>query len=487
MRKLLTPGPAALIALVVGLWLGFSPLKNTDLFFHLAGGRWLLEHGFTPVDPFSVTGTAGWFPHEWGFGVACILLVKALGAAGPALLVAALVSANVLLLWAALGRAEPRRGLLSLLVLGAVLCVQGQTWAEERPYHLGHLLFTLAVLAVQSWRAGKQRVLWLFPVLGVAWVNLHGSWLLGPALLGSTAVGLLLDDPSQRRRAGYAGLAALAAFLLAALSPSGTSVYLYPLRHSLLESTQNIVEWTPLDMKDRWSWAFIALLGGMFFWTGAAPRRRFAILLPTLGLAVAALKVQRHATFASVLLALALLEHAAQARPFQVPEPLRRLFASLDGALARWSANASGALLPGLVLGLLALVHAQQPVPLEDGVRRSLIPLAAMERLKSLPPGRVMNEFVVGGVISFFAGPEYKVFIDPRNDPFPADIHRDYMRLQWGEPGWEEALTRYDPDYLVWLTGSPSNILLEHLRQRGGWREELVDESGFVLWVRERP
>ncbi|XXF80289.1 hypothetical protein P2318_11190 [Myxococcaceae bacterium GXIMD 01537] len=487
MRKLLTPGPAALIALVTGVWLGISPLKNYDLFFHLAGGRWLLEHGFTPVDPFSITGTAGWFPHEWGFGVLCMLLVRGLGAAGPALLVATLVVANLLLLWRAMGRADPRKGLLALLVLGAVLAVQGQTWSEERPYHLGHLLFTLAVLAVQSWRAGNDRILWLFPVLGVAWVNLHGSWLLGPALLGASAVGLAVDDPSQRRRAGFALLAAAAAFLGAGLSPSGTSVYLYPLHHSLLESTQNIVEWTPINLKDSWSWPFLALLGGALFWAGASPQRRIAILLPTAGLAVAALKVQRHATFAAVLLGLALLEHAAQAQPLGVPGPVRRLLSALDGALTRWSASASGAPWPGIVLALLALIHAQQPVPIEEGVRRSRIPIAAMERLKALPPGRVMNDFIAGGVISYFAGPEYKVFIDPRNDPFPDAIHRDYMRLQWGEPGWEEALTRYDPDYLVWLTGSPSNILLEHLRRQGGWREELEDSSGFVLWVRERP
>src|SRR5688500_5468671 len=123
-RSFLLPGPAALIALVLAVRLGMSPLKHFDLFFHLAGGRFLLEHGFTRVDPFSVTGTAGWVPHEWGFGVLCMLLVRWLGAGGPALLVAALVSANVLLLWHALGRAASgRRGLVALAALGLVLWV----------------------------------------------------------------------------------------------------------------------------------------------------------------------------------------------------------------------------------------------------------------------------------------------------------------------------------------------------------------------------
>ena len=98
-RALLIPGPAALLALYLGVRLGLSPLKHYDLFFHLAGGRYVLEHGFNRVDPFSLTGTAGWVPHEWGFGVFCVLLVKVLGAAGPALLTGALVAANALLLF----------------------------------------------------------------------------------------------------------------------------------------------------------------------------------------------------------------------------------------------------------------------------------------------------------------------------------------------------------------------------------------------------
>jgi hypothetical protein len=148
MRSLL-PGPAALAALVLAVRLGMSPLKSFDLFFHLAGGRFVLEHGFTRVDPFSVTGTAGWVPHEWGFGVLCVLLLRWLGAAGPALLVAVLVSANVLLLWRALNRAASgHRGLLAVAALGAVLLVHAPTWPQERPYHVGHLLFTLAVLCV---------------------------------------------------------------------------------------------------------------------------------------------------------------------------------------------------------------------------------------------------------------------------------------------------------------------------------------------------
>lgn len=485
-RALLIPGPVALLALYFGVRLGLSPLRHFDLFFHLAGGRYILEHGFTRVDPFSLTGTSGWVPHEWGFGVLCVLLVKALGAAGPALLTGALVAANMLVLWAVIGRAMPRRGLLALGVLGLVLAVQSPTWTQERPFHVGHLLFALAVLGTQAWRAGNDRLPWFAPLLGVAWANLHGSWLLGPALLGATAVGQALDVPEQRPRAVRALAASVAMFLVAAVSPSGPGIWLYPIQHSLLRSTQNINEWVPINLAAGWSWAYLALFGAALFCVGQARVRRIAILLPTLGLGLAALKVQRHAPFAAVLLAVALLEHAAQGQGLGWPERLRRPFRALDQTFARWSAAAHGALWPAVALLVLAGVSWRNPIPVEQGLLRQRYPLACFEALRKLPPGKVLNAFVIGGALSYFAGPDYKVFIDSRNDPFPQPIHDDYVRLIWLEPGWQESLARYNPDYLLWEWDSPGNILLEQLQLRGGWRE-VVRDGQYVLWARARP
>ena len=481
------PAPVGLIACGLLLWLAARPLRNYDLFFHLAGGRYILEHGFSRVDPFSLTGTAGWVPHEWGFGVLCTLLLKALGAAGPALLIAALVASNVLLLSVALRRAGGRDAhLLDLLCLGLVMGVHSATWLQERPFHVGQLFFTLAVLGVQAWRAGNGRWLWAFPVLGLAWANLHGSWPLGPALLASVALGQCLDDPTpaSRRRTVKALAAALAMFLVAGLSPDGLHIYLYPLQHALLPSTQTIYEWQPLDLGYRWSWAYLALFAGFFFVVGRARTHRIAVLLPSLVLGIAALKVQRHAPFAAVLLALALREHAATAHAPAFPALLERLRSRVERGLAGWSTGASLALWPAVLLLGLTVLHAGRPLPMKAGTH-AMIPLHLLQTLSEQPPGRVLNRFILGGSISYFAGTGFKVFIDSRNDPFPTAIHDDYEHLVLSRPGWEEALERYDPDYLVWDTVNPGNLLLDHLRARGGWREA-AREGVYVLWIRER-
>jgi hypothetical protein len=478
------------LALLVAVPIALSPLKNYDLFFHLAGARWILTHGFTRQDPFSVTGTAGWVPHEWGFGILAELSLRVSGAAGPELLTATLVAAFVLLAWRAIRSASSAPGLVELGVLALTLVSQAFTWYQERPYHLGHVLFAVAVLLTQAWRRGSQRAHWALIPLCALWANLHGSWILGPALLGSTAVGALLDggDAAHRRRCALAlGVAALA-YLASALSPSGPSIYLYPILHSLLSSTGTLEEWRPLDLTLRWARYFLAFAFLAAFVCGGARPRAWAILLPTLGLTVASLGAQRHAPFAALLLAIFVAEHHHHLAPSRLPAAVRGAFQRLQGWSTSWLQRADGAAWPFLVLAGLAVAAVLHPVPVRERLYPGRFPLACFDALKSLPPGKVLNRFIMGGPLSYFAGPEYKVFIDSRNDPFPQRIHDDYDAFVYGLPGWREALARYSPDYVLWNRTGPGSALPELLLREGGWVKVVEPErEDCTLLRRERP
>src|SRR5258706_2716546 len=142
MRRHFLPGPAALLAAAVGLPIAFSGLKSFDLFFHLAGARWILAHGFPHADPFSVTAVGRPVPQEWGFGVLAELALRAFGAAGPELVIAALVCACALLVYRAINGTGATSLLLLVFVLGAI----SFTFNQERPYHAGHALFALGLV-----------------------------------------------------------------------------------------------------------------------------------------------------------------------------------------------------------------------------------------------------------------------------------------------------------------------------------------------------
>lgn len=470
--------------------IALSPLKNYDLFFHLAGARWILTHGFTRQDPFSVTGTAGWVPHEWGFGILAELSLRVFGAAGPELLTATLVAAFILLGWRAIRSASSAPGLVELGVLALTLVSQAFTWYQERPYHLGHVLFALALLLTQAWRRGSQRAPWALLPLCALWANLHGSWILGPALLGSTAVGALLDggDAAHRRRCALALGAAALAYLASALSPSGPSIYLYPILHSVLSSTGTLEEWQPLDLTLRWARYFLAFAFLAAFVCGGARSRTWAILLPALGLTVASLGAQRHAPFAALLLAVFVAEHHHRLAPSALPDAVRGAFRRMERWSSAWIQRAGGTAWPFLVLAAIGVAAALHPAPVREKLYPGRFPLACFDALKSLPPGKVLNRFIMGGALSYFAGPEYKVFIDSRNDPFPQQIHDDYDTFVYALPGWREALARYSPDYVLWNRTGPGRALPELLLREGGWVKIAEPErEDCTLLKRERP
>ena len=474
LRRALLPGPAAILALLFAVPIALSPVKSFDLFFHLASGRYLLAHGFPAHDPFGATATH--FPlHEWGFGALCALLVKSFGAAGVEVLTAACVTLAIGFTWRAI--IQHLRGIAGIGLLFLVVYAMSPTFEDERPFHLSHALFGATLLIVSRWRRGHSP--WILVPLTALWANLHGSFPIGPALLCGAAIGSLADEnPNPGRIARAFGIATIA-WIGAAISPGGLFTLITPIAHALLPSTQGILEWEPLIPEPGWARAFLVLFALTIAAWARAPRIRLASALPAGLLAIAAIGARRHVPLAAMALAWSAAEHIAL-RPLMMPEQIARI----DGALARWSSACGGGLLALVALCAIAAQALAHPASIESRLYPGRVPLRAALALKSLPPGRVLARFRLGGFVAFAAGDGHPVFIDARNDPYPAQIHADYRTLFNVEPGWERVLGAFAPRYLLWSREDGGNVLLAMLQCRGGWRT-LVDEPAGTLWIRE--
>lgn len=189
---------------VLAFLLASTPARNSDLWLHLASGRWL-SAAWLPdgTEPFSST-TQGlfWVNHSWlsdflfyetyrlGDGTALVVAKAVLTALLAALLccfrrrgegmgilaISAFVALLALGPWLALQPA-----LLSLL--GVVLTL----YLLERP----HLVESVSAGRARSWR-------WLLIPLFALWANLDGWFILGPILVGIYAIGGLLHHPSSK-------------------------------------------------------------------------------------------------------------------------------------------------------------------------------------------------------------------------------------------------------------------------------------------------
>ncbi|MBL8912240.1 MAG: hypothetical protein JNM17_16230 [Archangium sp.] len=472
-KRWLLPGPAALAALLIIAPAATAPLEANDLFFHLASGRWLLEHGsFPTTDPFSPTATAQ-APHEWAWGVLCELSVRTLGGAGPKLLVSALVAALFFALFRALDPRDEKKALVKLTLFGCALSTLSFTWYQERPYHLGHLMFVLWLLALRAWEEDRTlKRAALVVGLSLAWANLHGSWPLGPAFLVASLIGHQIEGTNLDRRG--AGLL-LACIGVAAIHPGGVSNLLYPLQHQLLGSTQTIEEWRSLDFSFGFTWVLVVLAAGAVASFVKKDARAWHVLLPALLLVAAAFWSRRHAPFAGIALAVAC------ARLFEGPQP------RVDAILNRWLGAANGFVWPAVLWIALAVGAARTPRTVRESIHDGWYPIAGLDALTSRPPGRVLAKFEWGSVVSALGAGRYQTFIDSRNDPYAANVHEAYAMMRTLKPGWKDKLAEFKPDYVLWGgVGRDFSWPLVWALEAEGWQRVAEDDVG-VLLVRPPP
>jgi tetratricopeptide (TPR) repeat protein len=172
-----------LLACLVGIafLLGCYEMGDTDVWWHLRGGQWILEHGRVPgLDPFTF-GSADrpWIDIHWSYEVALALVYRAGGVGGLVLLGAAFGCGAFLAVLSARHRAWPT-AVAVLCWLPALVLFGFRLDPRPEVFSLLYLGCFLAVL----WRVDDRPALgWLLPPLQVLWVNAQGLFVFGPVLV----------------------------------------------------------------------------------------------------------------------------------------------------------------------------------------------------------------------------------------------------------------------------------------------------------------
>lgn len=245
MSRALTLIFLGLVLFLGALW-GSRPLVHDDLFFHLATGQHVVEHGEVPTtDLFSFTrGGERWVSHEWGFGVVAHFFWFAKGYWALVALKACLVVAILLVLLGLMqyrsdrALTNPAPGHVALLAIG-LWAIHDQLILRAS---LFSSLFILVLLCLLYWfdRTGSRLAFAAIALLFLGWGNFHGEVLFGLFVLGvSTAEAFLarfrysVPVPASLLQASparpYLRLFALS-FLLTLVNPNGIQVLLYPFR-----------------------------------------------------------------------------------------------------------------------------------------------------------------------------------------------------------------------------------------------------------------
>ncbi len=276
---------------------------ETDLWWHLASGRWIVQHETVPAtDPFSQYGhDRPWTAYTWLFDVISLKVHQNFGLLGIEYLKAILALLFGLTLYCLLQKLVGSFGfgaLLTALVLAACLPL-----ATPRPWLFTILFFSVELALLTNLRnRGRTRAIWILPLLFALWANLHVQFIYGFVLIGF----FLVEGLAQRfwrGTEGYTGtwssarLYALILVLCAGavcVNPYGLSIYRTVWEYANQSGIYLLIQdLSPPNFRSPTHWIFIVLvLGGALVIGQSRTRSVLPYLLLLFGV-FAGLRMQR--------------------------------------------------------------------------------------------------------------------------------------------------------------------------------------------------
>lgn len=447
---------------------------DSDTWWHLATGRWIVSHGAIPdVDVFSFTQTgSAWHIPGWPAQLLLYAVYQFAGDLGLSALAGLMVAAA----FAAVALVSPgEQPFVRVVALLFAAVVSSIYWAA-RPA-LFSFLFAAITLAALT-RPLSPRTWVALPLVLALWANIHGGFAIGFILIGLALIGhavrWALTRDAQDRRAVLAltgcGLACGAA---ACLNPYGFEMLAYPFKTVGLQALGlYIQEWQPPDLTTPLGQAFAAWVAVTLAVAVLAWRR---VQLPSLALFVGA-----------SALAFSAARHVPLAALTGVPVftvGLSGLLADRLGARATALGNRPGVpALNAVVLGLVVLLagvrwlasSTPESLPIGSPMKPPTEAVAALAEQDL--PGPIFNAYDFGGYL-IWALPERPTFIDGRTDLFPVEQFRDYVTVEDGGAEALAVLDRYGLRTALVRAGSPISA---RLATSAAWREAFADDIAVV-------
>lgn len=455
-----------LLAALALATLGASMFGDADPFWHIAAGDLIRATRAIPdSDPWSFTaGDYRWLNISWLWDALMSLARERLGWHGAVAINAVTVALTLTLVYANCAL-RCRDGIAAFLAtLGAMTLLD----LYLRPLQVTTLMIAAWALLLGLAARGECRLRWLalLPLSTLAWVNMHGGFIAGPALLGA-----FLIEAIMRRNAPLAralGFTLAGTFLAMLINPYGLSIIEAVWRPMTTVANQFLDEWRPFTATP---YALLTSFYAVLF-VMLVPRRALPVLTAERWLAygwlLLALTSVRYFSLFAVLSAPAFASALiAYMKPARQPTPLalsiRATARRLCGQRAFAAAAAIACLLAALWLPGAARFYRQEtlnPVP------------ALAEEIAFLKahPARMLSHFDFGGVLIYETRGEIPVFMDGRTETaYPRDVMLDYMRFELGEPGWEAMLERRRIDgVMIPNKGRPQ--LMDRFAGRKGWQ-----------------
>ena len=469
----------ALVPLCVGagvylffLYLGDTRLQDSDSFWQVKIGQWILDHHAMPTtDFYSFTRTgAPWISTSWLSQVLFAYSHAQLDWAGPVILTAVAVAVTVAVFVYLLDAQieAPRAVLFAML---ALLLSTHHVLARPHILALPVMVAWVGVLMAAADRKSAPSWYWL-PLMAL-WANLHGGFVLGLALIGPISLEAVEHAEKGRRLALFMRwvLFGIGALIASCLTPYGWWTLLGATKIlGLGELLSLIFEWMPANFSTftPFEGALLGLIAfGYYRGLVLSAPRIFLILFLTWG----ALTHVRSIEAFAFLVPLVLAKPLGEMFPRPVPD-------AADAG--RWPARYVTA------LGALMIVAASwTSTSLYLGQHRFTFttthtPVAAVDVLEQRKVQRVFNAYQFGG---YLISRNIPVFVDGRAELYGEKFVMDFFKATEGKKPelLPRLLDEYKIDATLLVADAPGPQILDQLK---GWKRIYTDDIA-VIHVRD--
>ena len=250
----------------------FSTCKLTidnDTYFLLNHGKYILEHGFPTIEPFTMHKDLPFVIQQWLFAVGYYLVFIKLGTAW---VLAGLILFNYLLMYAlyklCMLVSEKNYVLSGVMVILIDLLLLTHNFIKTRPQIITYLLLILEVYIIERFKKNnKPGILFLIPLISLLLINIHAAmwWFIFIFMLPFIAEGLIEKIILKKDTYEFRWLFVIIAlaFMVGFINPYGLKAITYFINSYSGEMAEIITEMRPVVVTD---FAGIFIIGILFLY-----------------------------------------------------------------------------------------------------------------------------------------------------------------------------------------------------------------------------
>lgn len=446
-----------------------------DLWWHMALGKYYITHHTLTIDHsiFSWTPTdSTWIYNTCLGSIAIYLFYNFMGGFGLWILQSLVFLGVFLSFYLFLRLINQRLDLNSVTIIAAIGIACSMACRYYKPELFSALLFGWMIFLFFYVKIKRNKYLfYLYPLMFVFWVNLHGAFVVGLIFLAMAFTGEVLNriffsgESFTTEELFHFGVASVLSLAATLINPYGVAY--------LLSTYQGVTSEINAEMNNKFVLAYVSLWrylktgGPAFLSVGITAWIMTILFLLILMLSSYQLFKKKTFDFTVLMISSALYWKGMETSRTSYFFPIASFFILFYLMIHHLKLKyfSSKMVMFSLIIFIFFFVSVTY-FNIRYGTDNrwfgqgldNYAPVKEVAFLKKYKlEGPIFNDYVIGGYLLWDLYPDYKVFIDPRCSPYIKQVFPDYMDFT-SKPLTSEEIRRFREKY-------PFKVAILHYRQ----------------------